>query len=374
MKTHEPKELIYESGELEAVVTLIQRAAPSRATVLLLGESGTGKERIAKLLHDSSPRCGAPFVSVNCAAIPETLLESELFGHERGAFTGADSSRVGLFERANSGTLFIDEIGDLPLNAQVKLLRFLQDQRIQRVGGRTEIQLDVRIVAATHRDLPEYIKSGKFREDLFYRINVISVKIPPLRHRRRDIRPLVNYYFKYYAKQNSKTIRGLNATAWQRLLRHDWPGNVRELENAIEHAVVVSASELIDETDLPTSLTLENSHHKTTDPVPVVTAKTQSISKQSADSQSEKLDHYIGYSEDVSAKMQSAPPSDKIHFPLKKGELFALVEAFEQSIIEQALFMANHNRSEAARLLGISEKNIRDREKKWLTQDNSSKE
>ncbi|MDK9701424.1 MAG: sigma-54 dependent transcriptional regulator, partial [bacterium] len=359
MKPHEPKELIYESGELEAVVTLIQRAAPSRATVLLLGESGTGKERIAKLLHDSSPRCDAPFVSVNCAAIPETLLESELFGHERGAFTGADSSRVGLFERANGGTLFIDEIGDLPLNAQVKLLRFLQDQRIQRVGGRTEIQLDVRIVAATHRDLPDYIKSGKFREDLFYRINVITVKIPPLRHRRRDIRPLVNYYFKYYAKQNSKTIRGLNATAWQRLMRHDWPGNVRELENAIEHAVVVSESELIDETDLPVSLTPDNSSQKSSEPEPVAESETQSIRNQNAGSESTRKNESIEIQRDESEALPSDLLRESIHFPLKKGELFGLVEAFEKSIIEQALQLANHNRSEAARLLGISEKNIR---------------
>jgi two-component system response regulator HydG len=233
---------------------IVMQAAPSEATVLLLGESGTGKELLARALHDNSARAKGPFVAVNCAAIPESILEAELFGYEKGAFTGASTARDGRFEAANGGTLFLDEIGEISRHVQVKLLRVLQEGEIERLGGGGKTRrIDVRIVAATNVNLGEEVKAGRFREDLYYRLNVIPVSVPPLRDRRDDISLLAQHFVQVYAEKNGKAISGCSPAALERLTEYGWPGNVRELENAIERAVVLTRAghTVIDEDALP---------------------------------------------------------------------------------------------------------------------------
>ncbi len=233
---------------------IVMQAAPSEATVLLLGESGTGKELLARALHENSTRAKTPFVAVNCAAIPESILEAELFGYEKGAFTGATTAREGRFEAAHGGTLFLDEIGEISRHVQVKLLRVLQEGEIERLGagGKTR-RIDIRLVAATNVNLAEEVKAGRFREDLFYRLNVIPVSVPPLRDRRDDISLLAQHFVQVYAEKNGKAISGCSPTALERLTEYGWPGNVRELENAIERAVVLTRAghTVIDEDALP---------------------------------------------------------------------------------------------------------------------------
>ncbi len=230
---------------------IVMQAAPSEATVLLLGESGTGKELLARALHDNSARAKGPFVAVNCAAIPESILEAELFGYEKGAFTGAATARDGRFEAANGGTLFLDEIGEISRHVQVKLLRVLQEGEIERLGGSGKPRrIDVRIVAATNVNLAEEVKGGRFREDLYYRLNVIPVNVPPLRDRRDDIPLLAQHFVQVYAEKNGKAISGCSPAAVERLTEYGWPGNVRELENAIERAVVLARGETITPEDL----------------------------------------------------------------------------------------------------------------------------
>ena len=243
--------IIGQSPALRSTLDLVRQAAPSSATVLLLGESGTGKELFARALHEHSGRAQAPFVPINCAAIPESILESELFGYERGAFTGAVQRKEGRFERANGGTLFLDEVGELTLAVQVKLLRVLQEGEIERLGGTSAVKVDCRVVAATNQDLAARVREGKFREDLFYRLNVIQVVLPPLRDRAEDIPLLANHFLARFATKNGKPLRGLTAAALEALEAHGWPGNVRELENAIERAVVLSRSAELDLDDLP---------------------------------------------------------------------------------------------------------------------------
>ena len=231
---------------------VVMQAAPSEATVLLLGESGTGKELLARAIHDNSARAGRPFVPVNCAAIPEGILEAELFGYEKGAFTGAVARREGRFEAAAGGTLFLDEIGEIPSHVQVKLLRVLQEGEIERLGaaGRPT-PIDLRLVAATNLDLARAVREGRFREDLYYRLNVISVPIPPLRDRRDDVPLLIEHFIQVYREKNGKSIVGCSRRALELLTSYPWPGNVRELENAIERAVVLTRSNSLDEEDLP---------------------------------------------------------------------------------------------------------------------------
>jgi DNA-binding NtrC family response regulator len=243
--------IIYHSAAMEEMINLAGRVAGSRAAVLLQGESGTGKELLARLLHTLSPRAEAPLVIVNCAALPETLLESELFGHERGAFTGATRSRVGRFEEADGGTLFLDEIGELSSAVQVKLLRFLQEHEFQRVGGNRTLSSDVRVISATNKDLAARVKQGAFRDDLFYRLNVVPITIPPLRERKEDIIPLVDHFLARFAAENGKEVSGVDRQARDLLLKYDFPGNVRELENIMERAVVITRSTLIGIGDLP---------------------------------------------------------------------------------------------------------------------------
>ena len=246
-----PTSIVGQSPALRSTLDVIQQAAPSSATVLLLGESGTGKELFARAVHDHSGRAQAPFVPINCAAIPETILESELFGYERGAFTGAVQRKEGRFERADGGTLFLDEVGELTLPMQVKLLRVLQEGEIERLGGTAAVKVDCRVVAATNQDLAARVREGKFREDLYYRLNVIQVVLPPLRDREGDVPLLADHFIARFAAKNGKPMRGLNAAAQQALWSYSWPGNVRELENAIERAVVLSKGAEIELSDLP---------------------------------------------------------------------------------------------------------------------------
>ena len=246
--------IVGQSPSLRATLDIIRQAAPSSATVLLLGESGTGKELFARALHEHSPRSGGPFVPINCAAIPETILESELFGYERGAFTGAVQRKEGRIERAQAGTLLLDEVGELTPAVQVKLLRFLQEGEIERLGGSGAIKVDCRVVAATNQDLAARVREGKFREDLFYRLNVIQVVLPPLRDRPEDIPLLADHFIARYAAKNGKPIRGLTRAALSTMESYPWPGNVRELEHAIERAVVLSHGAEIDLGDLPESV------------------------------------------------------------------------------------------------------------------------
>jgi two-component system NtrC family response regulator/two-component system response regulator HydG len=244
--------ILGESPDMLHAFKTIRQVAASNASVLLLGESGTGKELFAQALHQASPRRPRPFIRVACAALPETLLESELFGHEKGSFTGAIATRPGRFEAADGGTLFLDEIGDITLSVQVKLLRFLEEREFERVGGNKTFKVDVRIVSATHRDLTKRIADGSFREDLFYRLNVVEIRIPPLRERLADLPVLAQHFLKKFALQNSKDVRGFSDEAMALILHHPWPGNVRQLENAVERAVVLTELPILNVDHFPT--------------------------------------------------------------------------------------------------------------------------
>ena len=246
--------MVGKSNRMRDLYALMQRAAESDITVLVQGESGTGKELVARLIHYNSPRKTGPFVAVNCAAIPETLIESELFGHERGAFTGASTRRIGQFERAQGGTVLLDEIGDMPIALQAKLLRVLEEREIQRVGGTSAIAIDIRVISATNRDLEVAVKEGGFRADLFYRLAAFPFVIPPLREHREDIPLLAAQFLKDHAERAGENIRGISPAALQRLLAYDWPGNVRELKNAIERAVLLETADRLQVNNLPSQL------------------------------------------------------------------------------------------------------------------------
>ncbi|EDM81073.1 sigma-54 dependent DNA-binding response regulator [Plesiocystis pacifica SIR-1] len=245
--------IIGNSQVMRATLEMARQAANSSATVLLLGESGTGKELMARYIHEQSPRIERPFVATNCAALPESILESELFGHEKGAFTGAVRARAGRFQEADGGSLFLDEIGEIPLPVQVKLLRALQEGEVEPVGGRTT-KVDFRLVCATNRDLTQEVKAGRFREDLFYRINVVPIRIPPLRDRLEDVPLLADHFLRMYVSRHGKSVEGISDAALEVMGRYGWPGNVRELENAIERAVVLARGAVIDVDDLPPEL------------------------------------------------------------------------------------------------------------------------
>jgi DNA-binding NtrC family response regulator len=247
------REIVGSSPAWRRVIDVSTQAAPSMATVLVLGESGTGKELLARYIHERSARAKGPFLAVNCAAIPETILESELFGHERGAFTGANAKKDGRFAKASGGTLFLDEIGELSLAVQVKLLRVLQEGEYEPLGGNT-VRADVRVVAATNRDLLAEVTAGRFREDLYYRLNVISVTAPPLRARREDVPLLVDHFLGLYCAKNGRPLLSPTRAALERMVDYGWPGNVRELENVIERAVVLSRNDALTEQDLPDAI------------------------------------------------------------------------------------------------------------------------
>ncbi len=243
--------IVGDHPSMQRLFKLLAQVARSRATVLIHGETGTGKELVAAAIHRHSPRSGGPFIRLNCASLAETLLESELFGHEKGAFTGASARRQGRFEQADGGTLFLDEISEIPLALQVKLLRFLQQKEFERVGGNETVRVDVRVVAATNRDLTERVKEGRFRDDLFYRLNVVQLDLPPLRARRSDIPLLAEHFMRVHAAENGFEVKRLTEGAIKALLGYPWPGNVRELENAIERAVVMTTDDTIDVEQLP---------------------------------------------------------------------------------------------------------------------------
>jgi two-component system NtrC family response regulator len=247
---HGPDEIIGESAPIQKVFTSIRKVATTDASVLIVGESGTGKELVAKAIHRASARRDAPFVVINCGAIPETLLESELFGHEKGAFTNADTRRKGKFEYADGGTLFLDEIGELPLSLQVKLLRFLQEHRIERVGGREVISLDVRVIAATNRDLKREVTDKRFRDDLYFRLGVVTITMPPLRDRDDDVMLLARAFLQRFGHDHQKDLRGFSADAADAIQRFTWPGNVRELEHRIKRAVIMAEGDAVTPEDL----------------------------------------------------------------------------------------------------------------------------
>jgi formate hydrogenlyase transcriptional activator len=254
------EEIIGDSPALKSVLVDVERVAPTDSTVLVLGETGTGKGLIARAIHRISPRCQRPLVSLNCAAIPYDLLESELFGYEKGAFTGAVSQKIGRFEMANTGTLFLDEIGDIPLALQPKLLRVLQEKEFERLGSGRTHQINVRLIAATHRDLTELVRRGQFRSDLYYRLNVFPVLIPPLRERREDIRQLVLHFVEVFARRMGKRIEQIPQTTMNAFIAYDWPGNVRELQNLIERAVIRSDNGVLPN---PLSRSGKNAHTTT---------------------------------------------------------------------------------------------------------------
>lgn len=308
--------IVSQSSAMEEVLNTAGRVAQTKASVLLRGESGTGKELLARAIHYSSGRKNQAFVAVNCAALSQNLLESELFGHERGAFTGADRQRKGRFELANGGTLFLDEIGEVPQAVQVKLLRVLQEQSFERVGGSETLQVDVRVIAATNRNLEEMIASGTFREDLYYRLNVVTVEIPPLRKRRDDIPPTIEHCLSRYTKEQQRKAMSFSKEAWNALLRYDYPGNVRELENIVQRAVILTRGDVI-----------------TTDELPAVVK---------------------GLANDPPVPA-SGPPHD----------LSGAVEKLEKEFVFESLRIHGGNQSKAARDLGISERNLRYRLKKW---------
>jgi DNA-binding NtrC family response regulator len=309
--------ILYKSHRMAELINLAGRIAPSQATVLIQGETGTGKELFARLIHNLSPRAERPLIAVNCAAIPETLLESELFGHEKGAFTGAVQRRIGRFEQADGGTLFLDEIGELSLPVQVKLLRFLQEREFQRVGGERTLKANVRIISATHQDLEAKVKEGSFREDLFYRINVVALKIPPLRDRREDIPVLMDQFLKRFVRENRKKIEGVSREARDLLIKYDYPGNVRELENVIERAVVIARGRVLSLEDLPFPEALCES----------------GVEETAAD--------------------------------VSSGSLQLALESLERRMIQDALRKAELNQTRAAGLLGLSERMLRYKLKKY---------
>jgi two-component system NtrC family response regulator len=313
--------IIGDSEPMKRVFSVMKRVADTPTTVLVTGESGTGKELIARALHNASSRNKAPFVSLNCAAIPENLLESELFGHEKGAFTGAIGLKEGKFEYADGGSLFLDEIGEMPLNLQVKLLRVLQEQEFQRVGGNREIKVNVRLIAATNKELREEVESGRFRGDLFFRLNVVSIRVPPLRERRSDIPILVAHFVSKYCQKLGREIKEVDPEAMRALYACNWQGNVRELENVIESALVMSRGNKIRKSDLPLEIRDQNE----------VLGETETL-----------------------ISMESG--------------LTDTLDTIEEKMIRQALKQSGNVQAQAAKILGISRSNLQYKLKKYAIQ------
>jgi two-component system NtrC family response regulator len=307
------EKIIYKSAQMVELINMASRVSPSRASILIQGESGTGKELLARLIHQLSPRLHKPIVVVNCGALQENLLESELFGHEKGSYTGASSRRIGRFEEADGGTLFLDEIGELSPSIQVKLLRFLQEREISRLGSNINIAVDVRIISATNRDLEAQVKEGSFREDLFYRLKVVAMSLPPLRERKEDLPALLDHFMDKFARENGKNIQGMTAEARDLLLKYDYPGNVRELVNIMERAVVIARDDYVTVSDLP--------------------FKSDSF----AESSGKRL----------------------------SGSLRDSLEELEKHLISEAITKAADNQSKAAEILGMSERMLRYKLKKY---------
>jgi DNA-binding NtrC family response regulator len=273
------EKVIGESPPMREVLEVVQQVAPARTTVLLLGESGTGKELIAKTIHQLSPRANHPMVAVHCAALSPTLLESELFGHEKGAFTGAHERRIGRFEQAQGGTLFLDEIGEIDASIQIKLLRFLGERTYERVGSNKTLTADVRLIAATNKNLADQVKKGAFREDLYFRLSVVEIRLPPLRERREDIARLTQGFLQEFAAENNKSIKGFTPDAMDLLMQYSWRGNVRELRTAVEHAVVLCRGERIGSRDLPPSVRNQAAETLRAAPGPINTLVVHDVEK-----------------------------------------------------------------------------------------------
>jgi len=318
-------DFVVRSRAMKAVLDVVERISQTRSTVLITGESGTGKERVARAIHSESDRAAGPFLVVNCGALPESLMESELFGHEKGAFTGATSSHGGLFRQAEGGTLLLDEVGELPLSLQVKLLRVLQERTVRPVGATRETVVDVRVLAATNRDIESDIASGKFRQDLYYRLNVIRLRIPPLRERREDIASLIEYFVQRFSAENGKVVNGLTPDAVRVLDQYPFPGNVRELENFIERAVVLSRSRLIGLGDLPPEV----------------------------------------------SGLAGAPATNLDELPAEGCDLEAILSEVERRLLVSALDRTGGVRKHAADLLGITFRSMRYRLKKHGFDDSS---
>lgn len=310
-------EILGRSPAITSMLSMIRTVAPTEATVLITGESGTGKELVARALHAQSLRKDEPLVTVNCAALAETLLESELFGHEKGAFTGADKRREGRFKQADRGTLFLDEIGEMPIGVQAKLLRALQQGEIQRVGSDKSEHVDVRVIAATNRDLRKEVEERRFREDLYFRLNVISLEVPPLRQRKEDIPLLAAHFLSHYAERNHKNVKGFSAQCMDMLLHYDWPGNVRELQNAVERAVILCTGEYVTGPELPVN-----------------------IAKLAAEA--------LPKSTDISSSLAGLP-----------------LEEVERRAIEETLRETGDNKSAAARKLGITRATLHKKLRKY---------
>ncbi len=317
------KNIVGQSEAMQEVFRLVEKVADTDSTVLITGESGTGKELIAHAIHYASDRRDKPFIPVNCAAIPEELLESELFGHEKGAFTHAIKTRIGRFELANKGTIFLDEIGEMSPSLQVKLLRVLQERKFERVGGVKTISVDIRIVAATNIDLEEAVKEGRFREDLFYRLNVIPIKMPPLRERRSDIPLLANHFLKQYSQGKGRKVEAISKEAMEILMNYDWPGNVRELENIIERVVILSNGKVIKKEDLP---------------LPII--------------------------EKVSSNITISSPTKVFDFPEEGLSLSQAVSELEKNLILKALERTGGVKNRAAKLLKMNRTTLIEKMKK----------
>lgn len=331
------KNIVAHSPRMQEVLATVERVAPTNSTVLLGGESGAGKDLIARAIHQHSRRASGPFVKINCAAIPENLLESELFGYEKGAFTGAVTSKPGKFELADKGTIFLDEIGDVPPTIQVKLLRVLQEREFERLGGTRTLKVDVRLVAATNRDLRAALEQGSFRQDLYYRLNVVPIDIPPLREHKEDIPYLADHFLSRFTLESGKPIESITPAAMRMLKDFHWPGNVRELENIIERAVALSSGTVIDVADI-------------------------------------HLDGLLGRSPSVAlngspANGPSAAGANGLPFPPEGVTL----EQFEDEIIREALRRAGGNKSQAARALGLSRNALRYRLSKMGVPDEEEK-
>jgi DNA-binding NtrC family response regulator len=321
-RRYEYKNIVAKSDKMQAVLALVERVAPTNSTVLIGGESGVGKDLVARAIHEHSQRASGPFVKINSTAIPETLLESELFGYEKGAFSGATTSKPGKFEVANNGTLFLDEIGDVPAAIQVKLLRVLQDREFERLGGTRTLKVDVRLVAATNRDLRAALEEGTFREDLYYRLNVVAIDIPPLREHREDIPALAQFFLEKFARESGKPAHNITPAALKMLMDFHWPGNVRELQNVIERAITLSASSTLDVADIH----IDN-------------ARRAHIESGSA--------------------------------VLPEG---MSMEQWEEELLREALKRANGNKSQAARALGLSRNALRYRLSKMGVPDPPDKD
>ncbi len=299
--------IIGRSPAMQAIFASIMRVAPSRATVLLAGESGVGKDLIARAIHHHSPRRDRPFVKINCTALPENLMESELFGYEKGAFTGANFAKAGKFEQADTGTVMLDEIGDVPGNIQVKLLRVLQEREVERLGSNKTLNIDVRVIAATNRDLRAALEEGTFREDLYYRLNVVPIEVPPLRERKEDIPYLARHFVEKFAPETGGRVRGITDAAIEKMMQYSWPGNVREIENVIERSMVMTTGEKLDADDIRLDMNLRPRNH---------------------------------------GGEMTLPPGMSL-------------DQYEQELIRNALKQANNNKSQAARILGLTRNSLR---------------